>query len=375
MSINRAAGKSGSDGKPSDPLGPIQPASDSLGGLPEAGAVISDAGRTRGAKFTVAKRPTLEQLEQGVLAGDRSMLSRAITLAESRRPQDQDASQDLQVRIASRTGKAIRLGLSGVPGAGKSTLIESIGMWLVQQGHHVAVLVIDPSSARTGGSILGDKTRMPQLAVAENAYIRPSPTAGTLGGVAWRTRETMMLCEAAGFDVVIVESVGVGQSEGELAELVDTFCLVLAPGGGDELQGIKRGVVELADVMAVNKADGDLEPAARRAAADYRHALRMLPPSTPGWKTPVLTISARENEALDKLWDSVLGHRAVLEQTGQLQQRRAEQRLRWFRRLLDEAILRQFKERPGFDEHLDDMIAAVSANRITVPQAVRGLIK
>lgn len=370
-----ASGKEGSGGTPPDPLSPIQPASDSLGGLPEAGPDISQAGRTRGVKFAVVKRPTLDELEQGVLAGDRSMLSRAITLAESRRPQDQDAAQELQVRIASHTGKAVRLGLSGVPGAGKSTLIESIGMWLVNQGHHVAVLVIDPSSARTGGSILGDKTRMPQLAVAQNAYIRPSPTAGTLGGVAWRTRETMMLCEAAGFDVVIVESVGVGQSEGELAELVDTFCLVLAPGGGDELQGIKRGVVELADIMAVNKSDGDLEPAAKRAAADYRHALRMLPPSTPGWKTPVLNISARVDLGLDKLWDSVQGHRTVLEQSGQLQQRRSEQRLRWFRRLLDEAILRQFKERPGFKDELAEMTDAVSANRITVPQAVRGLIK
>ena len=243
-------------------------------------------------------RPSLDELIAGVTAGDRGALARAITLAESRLPADQGLAQDLLIRLAPRTGRAVRLGLTGVPGAGKSTTIEALGLRLLELGHRVAVLVVDPSSVRTGGSILGDKTRMPRLSVAEGAFIRPSPSAGVLGGVAWRTREAMLLCEAAGFDVVIVESVGVGQSESELAAIVDTLCLLLVPGAGDDLQGIKRGVVELVDVVAVNKADGELLTAANRAAADYRHAVHMLPAATPGWSTPVMTYSARDGDGL-----------------------------------------------------------------------------
>jgi LAO/AO transport system kinase len=303
------------------------------------------------------------------------MLSRAITLAESRLASDQELAQQLLVRLSGRTGGAIRIGLTGVPGAGKSTTIEALGLWLLQRGHRVAVLVIDPSSARSGGSILGDKTRMGRLAVAEDAYIRPSPTAGVLGGIAWRTREAMLLCEAAGFDVVIVESVGVGQSESELAEIVDTLCLLLVPAGGDELQGIKRGVIELTDLVAVNKADGDLLPAARRAAGDYRHALRMLPESTPGWKTPVLIYSAREGTGLAELWAAVQAHRDLLEQTGQLQDRRAEQQRRWLQRLLEETVIRRLRERPGFEEALSGAWASVRAGELTVPQAVGTILE
>lgn len=315
-------------------------------------------------------RPSLGELIAGVGAGDRAVLSRAITLAESRLPSDQALAQELLVAVAHRTGGAIRLGLTGVPGAGKSTMIETLGLWLLERGHRLAVLVIDPSSARSGGSILGDKTRMPRLSVAEAAYIRPSPSAGVLGGVAWRTREAMLLCEAAGFDVVIVESVGVGQSEAELAEIVDTFCLLLVPGAGDELQGIKRGVVELADLIVVNKADGDRIAAAKRAAGDYRHALRMLPPSTPGWKTPVLTLSARDGTGLAGLWEAVEGHRALLKSSGQLDERRSRQRRRWLDRLLEEAILCQFRARPGFESQLADARQAVDDGTMTVAQAV-----
>jgi LAO/AO transport system kinase len=319
-------------------------------------------------------RPSLADLVAGIEAGDRAVLSRAITMAESRRPDDQELAQEVMVALSERTGGAIRLGLTGVPGAGKSTMIETLGLWLLEQGHRVAVLVIDPSSARTGGSILGDKTRMPRLSLAEDAYIRPSPSAGVLGGVAWRTREAMLLCEAAGFDVVIVESVGVGQSEAELAEIVDTFCLLLVPGAGDELQGIKRGVVELADLIAVNKADGDRVVAAKRAAGDYRHALRMLPASTPGWETPVLTLSARDGTGVPELWEAVEGHRAHLASSGQLDERRSRQRRRWLDRLLEETILRRYRTRPGFPEALAEVREAVDAGRITVPQGVQDLV-
>jgi LAO/AO transport system kinase len=318
-------------------------------------------------------RPTLEQLSDGVSTGNRGMLSRAITLAESKLPADQELAQQLLVNVADRTGQAIRLGLTGVPGAGKSTTIETLGLWLIEQGHKVAVLVIDPSSARTGGSILGDKTRMPRLSVTEDAYIRPSPAAGVLGGVASRTREAMLLCEAAGFDVVIVESVGVGQSESELAAIVDTFCLLLVPGAGDELQGIKRGVVELADVIAVNKADGDQVVAAKRAAGDYRHALHMLPPSTPGWTTPVLTYSARDGTGVPELWQAFVDHRRLLEETGLLASRRREQQQRWLHQLLEETIVAQFRGRPGFAEALRAVQAELADGEITVPLAVKRL--
>jgi LAO/AO transport system kinase len=319
-------------------------------------------------------RPSLDELIAGVTAGDRGALARAITLAESRLPADQDRAQDLLIRMAPRTGRAVRLGLTGVPGAGKSTTIEALGLRLLELGHRVAVLVVDPSSARTGGSILGDKTRMPRLSVAEGAFIRPSPSAGVLGGVAWRTREAVLLCEAAGFDVVIVESVGVGQSESELSAIVDTLCLLLVPGAGDDLQGIKRGVVELVDVVAVNKADGELLTAANRAAADYRHALRMLPASTPGWSTPVLTYSARDGNGLDQLWETVAAHRAFLETSGELARRRELQARRWLQRLLDETILAEFRSRPGFAAALAAAQTDIGAGVLTVPQAVARLL-
>jgi LAO/AO transport system kinase len=319
-------------------------------------------------------RPALDALVAGVTAGDRGTLSRAITLAESRLDADQELAQNLLVALSDRTGNAIRVGLTGVPGAGKSTTIEALGLKLIEHGHRVAVLVIDPSSAKTGGSILGDKTRMPRLSMADNAYIRPSPAAGVLGGVAWRTREAMLLCEAAGYDVIIVESVGVGQSEAEMAEIIDTFCLLLVPGTGDELQGIKRGVVELADIVAVNKADGDRLTPAKRAAGDYRHALRLLPPSTDGWQTPVLTYSALDGSGLDTLWETVLEHRQLLADSGQLLERRARQQRRWLERLLDETLLREFKSQPGFAAALRSAQAAVQDGSETVPQAVRALL-
>lgn len=321
-----------------------------------------------------ARRLPLEELYEGVVTGDRALLSRAITLAESRLPEDQELAQKLLVTISARTGGAIRLGLTGVPGAGKSTMIETLGLWLLARGHQVAVLVIDPSSSRTGGSILGDKTRMPRLSLAERAYIRPSPSTGVLGGVAWRTREAMLLCEAAGFDVVIVESVGVGQSEAELAEIVDTLCLLLVPGAGDELQGIKRGIVELADMIVVNKADGDRVNAAKRAAGDYRHALRMLPAATADWDTPVLTLSSRDGTGLSEVWDAIEAHRALLQSSGQLTERRARQQRRWLHTLLEETVLSEFHSRAGAGDQMAAAEAAVKDGTLTVPQAVRQLL-
>ena len=273
----------------------------------------------------MSERPSVAALEEGIVGGDRTALSRAITLAESSRTDDKVEAQELIANLLPRTGKALRIGITGVPGAGTSTLIEALGLWLIGSDLNVAVLTIDPSSAKTGGSILGDKTRMQKLSVEQNAYIRPSPSSGVLGGVARRTREAMLLCEAAGFDVVLVESVGVGQSEAEMAELVDSLCLVMVPGAGDDLQGIKRGIMELADLIVVNKADGERVNLAKRARGDYRQALRMMPPSTPGWETPVLIASATEGTGLAEIWETLEKHRALLAESGLLADRSLRQ--------------------------------------------------
>lgn len=324
------------------------------------------------------KRPSVDEFEAGLLAGERPVLARAITLAESSLQSDRELAQEVMVRLGRAgvvSGAARRIGMTGVPGAGKSTTIEALGIWLVERGHKVAVLAIDPSSSRGGGSILGDKTRMQRLSMHENAFIRPSPTSGVLGGVARRTREAMVLCEAAGFDVIIVESVGVGQSEAELAELVDCVCLLLVPGAGDELQGIKRGIMEVADLIVVNKSDGDALKMARRAAADYRHALRMLPPSTPGWKTPVLNASATEGTGIAETWDTVEQHRAHLEQSGELERRRAAQQLRWLRQQVEEVVLATFRDRPGVAEAMEAAQEQVRSASATVPQAAAKVLE
>ena len=319
--------------------------------------------------------PTVEELKEGIARGDRGALSRAITLAESRRPDDQEHAQELIADLLPETGEAIRVGITGVPGAGKSTAIEALGLELIRHGHKVAVLTIDPTSARTGGSILGDKTRMHKLSVEEDVFIRPSPSGGVLGGVARKTREAMLLCEAAGFDVIIVESVGVGQSEAELAEMVDCLMLLLVPGAGDELQGIKRGIMELADLIVVNKADGDRVALAKRARGDYRHALRMLPPSTPGWETPVQIASAAEGTGLKEIWESVEAHRALLEESGLLHERRRQQTERWLDSMIEEAVLAAVHSRQGVDATIKQARIDVDAEKITVPQATRKVIE
>ena len=320
-------------------------------------------------------RQSVSELKEGISQGDRGALSRAITLAESRRDDDQGQAQELIADLLPETGKALRVGITGVPGAGKSTTIEALGLWLIERGHRVAVLAIDPTSARTGGSILGDKTRMNRLSAEENAYIRPTPSGGVLGGVARKTRETMLLCEAAGFDVILVESVGVGQSEAELAEMVDCLMLLLVPGAGDELQGIKRGIMELADLIVVNKADGDRVPLAKRARGDYRHALRMLPPSTPGWETPVLIASAAEGTGLSETWEAVEAHRALLEGSGLLEERRRHQTERWLDSMIEEAVLAAVHSRAGVTEAIETARADVVSEEITVPQATQRVIE
>lgn len=273
-----------------------------------------------------------------LLSGDRAALARAITLIESKRADDRVAARSLLDQLLPRTGNAVRVGITGVPGVGKSTVIDALGGNLTAQGHRVAVLAVDPSSTRTGGSILGDKTRMARLAADPNAFIRPSPSSGTLGGVAAKTRETMLLCEAAGFDVILVETVGIGQSETAVADLTDFFLVLMLPGAGDELQGIKKGVIELADMIAVNKADGEGGARASAAAAEYRGALHILTPTNAAWLPPVITISGLINQGLDTLWAKVLDHRERLTANGEIAAKRRAQDAQWMWALVHERL-------------------------------------
>jgi LAO/AO transport system kinase len=311
-------------------------------------------------------------LAAAVASGDRRALARAITLIESTRADDQGRAAALIDALLPRTGGAIRLGITGVPGVGKSTFIEAFGLHVIGRGHRIAVLAVDPSSKVSGGSILGDKTRMEKLARAPEAFIRPTPTAGTLGGVARRTREAMLVCEAAGFDVVVVETVGVGQSETAVADMVDMFLLLLVPAGGDELQGIKKGIVELADVVIVNKADGELLGAAGRAAADYQAALHLLRPATPLWRPPVLQCSAREGRGIDRVWNTVGAYRRALGDA--LQGRRAAQARAWLWSELGEGLMTALRAHPKVADRLAVLESEVVAGRLMPPAAARELI-
>ena len=319
-------------------------------------------------------RLPLSDYSAGVLAGDRTMLGRAITLIESRRPDDEALAQALLTSVLPHTGSAIRVGITGVPGVGKSTLLDALGMRLVQAGHRVAVLAVDPSSTVSGGSILGDKTRMAHLAVHPSAFIRPSPSATSLGGVARRTRETMLLCEAAGFDVVLVETVGVGQSETMVAGMVDHFVVLTLPNSGDELQGIKKGVLELADVLAVNKADGDALPAARRALRDLTAAMHYLRPRHPEWSPRALTVSALTGEGLDELWETVLAHRAALSGSGALARQRQDQQRGWMWTMIEHRLLDAFRRDPRVRSELERIEAAVQAGATTASLAADALL-
>jgi len=313
-------------------------------------------------------------LAAGVLAGDRTAIGQAITLVESVLPEHRVEAAALLDELLPHSGDAHRVGITGVPGVGKSTFIEALGLQLTGAGHRVAVLAVDPSSSRTGGSILGDKTRMAHLSVDPDAFIRPSPSAGTLGGVTRATREAMIVLEAAGHDVVLVETVGVGQSETVVHGMVDIFVVLMLSGAGDELQGIKKGVLELADLLAVNKADGANVDKAKQAAVDYRRALHLVQPPGASWEPPVLTCSAIERTGLAELWSEIERHRALMTETGERDERRREQKLSWMRTMLQERLLAHFDTDPVFAAARADAEAAVSDGSLTPSVAVDQLL-
>jgi LAO/AO transport system kinase len=317
---------------------------------------------------------SVKALAGEVRTGSRRALAKAITLVESTRADHQAQAQDLLDVLLPHTGVAARVGITGVPGAGKSTFIEAFGLYLLGQGKRVAVLAVDPSSSRSGGSILGDKTRMARLSVEPQAFIRPSPSGGSLGGVARRTREAMLVCEAAGYDVVIVETVGVGQSEVAVASMVDFFLVLMLPGAGDELQGIKKGIIELADALAVNKCDGDTVGRATLAAAEYRAALRLFRHTSANWDPPVLTVSALEARGMDEVWATIERYRTTLGATGELDGKRREQQQAWFWSMLRDGLERYFLARADVRALVPALEAAVAAGRLTATAAASRLL-
>ncbi len=307
----------------------------------------------------------LDACVEGVLGADRTWLGRAVTLVESTKADDRESATELLQRLLPHTGGARRVGITGVPGVGKSTFIDALGTYLTSQDHRVAVLAVDPSSSVSGGSILGDKTRMPNLAIDDAAYIRPSPSSGSLGGVTRTTRETMTVVEAAGFDVVLVETVGVGQSEIAVADMVDFFLVMMLPGAGDELQGIKKGVLELADALVVNKADGGNEIAAQRAVRDYRAALAMTAPDNPNWVPPVLAVSAIEGTGLDQVWEQIQAYFQALTDAGELISLRADQQVRWMWAMVEDRLRDRLQASPAIADLASDLEHQVAAGQTT----------
>jgi LAO/AO transport system kinase len=318
---------------------------------------------------------SLDQYVSGVLSGDRAVIARAITLIESRNPDHQSMAQDMIVQLLPHSGNAHRVGITGVPGVGKSTFIDALGTDLTEKGHRVAVLAVDPTSSRTGGSILGDKTRMEKLSRDDKAFIRPSPASGTLGGVTRTTRETMIICEAAGFDSILVETVGVGQSETAVSEMVDFFLVLTIAGAGDELQGIKRGVLELADMIAVNKADGDNKQRAARAAGEYANAMHLMTPASPNWTPPVVQCSGLHRIGLVELWEQVVQHRDRLTETGELEATRRDQILRWMWAMVEDRLMTSLRTDPGVASGIGALEQDVAAGRLTPTMAADRILK
>lgn len=317
---------------------------------------------------------SVQELAEAIRGGDRAALARAITMVESTRADHRDQAQQLLLELMPEAGKAQHIGITGVPGVGKSTTIEALGMYLIEAGHRVAVLAVDPSSTRTGGSILGDKTRMAKLAVHPDAYIRPSPTSGTLGGVAKATRETIVLLEAAGYDVILVETVGVGQSEVTVSNMVDTFVFLTLARTGDQLQGIKKGVLELADVIVVNKADGEHAIEAKAAARELTGAIRLIYPRETLWRPPVLTMSAIEGHGLTELWETVLKHRQVLTEAGEFEARRRAQQVDWTWSMVRDTVLDRVMSHPGVRSIRDEVERRVREGELTPALAAQEIL-
>jgi LAO/AO transport system kinase len=321
------------------------------------------------------QRLTLAEYVAGVRAFDRAVLGRAITLIESNARRDRPLAQALLIELLPFTGNSHRVGITGVPGVGKSTLIEALGSNLTAAGRRVAVLAVDPTSGVTGGSILGDKTRMTRLSRDANAFVRPSPASGSLGGVTRKTRETMLVCEAAGFDVILVETVGVGQSETSVAEMCDFFLVLMLANAGDELQGIKRGIMELADMLAINKSEESNATATRHAKREYMAALRLMRGTHPEWKPPVLTVSGLHNQGLDLLWQKILEHRALLERNQQLEAKRREQTRRWMWSMVDDRLLQALREHPQVAALAATLEAQVLSGQLTATLGAEAILK
>ncbi|MCP4115667.1 MAG: methylmalonyl Co-A mutase-associated GTPase MeaB [Desulfobacteraceae bacterium] len=311
---------------------------------------------------------------EGVLAGNRRSIAKAITLVESSLPEHRKLAAKMMEALLPFTGKSVRLGITGVPGVGKSTFVENLGLHLVEQGHKVAVLAVDPSSSRSGGSILGDKTRMEKLAAHPATFIRPSPSGETLGGVAAKTRETLLVCEAAGYDVVLVETVGVGQSETSVATMVDFFLALMITGAGDELQGIKKGVLEVADAIAINKCDGDNIDRAEKARLEFEIAMHIVTPESPSWRPPVLTCSSIMENGTRNVWDTVLEHRKIMTGSGEFALRRKRQSLSWMWTLVDEGLKARFRHNTRIARRIPEISGSVEQELISPSAAAEELL-